>query len=276
MKRRKKAGKAKRMTPRHKPAKKRMGKPAKARHAAKNNKAAAIRRQNMFLGRVSSCVPHFDGLVQGGFKEKSMNLIVGGPGSGKTIFAMMFLIEGLKKGEAGIYITFEEKKDKLYEEMLSFGWDLVEYEKKGLFAYLEYTPEQVKNMLVEGGGSVDSVVSQMKAKRLVIDSATSFSLLYREELAKKESALALFEMIDKWGCTAVLTSQDTSFSDTSMSATMQFEVDSIIILYHEKVDGKRVRGLENLKMRGTKVPSVTFGLEINGRGIEVIPHKIRM
>ena len=135
-------------------------------------------------------MPGFDKLVQGGFKDKSINLVVGGPGSGKTIFTIMFLIEGFKKGEPGIYITFEEKKEKLYEDMLSFGWDLEAYEKKGLFNYLEYTPEQVKRLLIEGGGTVDSIVTKMKAQRLVIDSVTSFSLLYREELCKKRSSIS--------------------------------------------------------------------------------------
>ncbi len=225
--------------------------------------------------RVSSGIPGFDKLVQGGFKEKSINLVIGGPGSGKTIFAMMFLVEGLKKGEPGIYVTFEERKEKMYEDMKSFGWDIEKYEKEGLFSYLEYTPEQVKKVLIEGGGTIDSIVTKMKAKRMVIDSVTSFALLYREELAKKEAALALFEMIDKWGCTAVMTSQDTSLRGIEVSTALEFEVDSIVILYHEKRKGVRVRGLEILKMRGTKVPNETYGLKIDKNGLAVLPEKMK-
>ncbi|MDP2907229.1 MAG: gas vesicle protein GvpD [Nanoarchaeota archaeon] len=225
--------------------------------------------------RVSSGIPGFDKLVQGGFKEKSINLVIGGPGSGKTIFAMMFLVEGLKKGEPGIYVTFEEKKEKMYEDMKSFGWDIEKYEKEGLFSYLEYTPEQVKKVLIEGGGTIDSVVTKMKAKRMVIDSVTSFALLYREELAKKEAALALFEMIDRWGCTAVMTSQDTSLRGIEVSSALEFEVDSIVILYHEKRKGVRIRGLEILKMRGTKVPNETYALKIDKNGLAVLPEKMK-
>lgn len=225
--------------------------------------------------RISSGVPGFDRLVQGGFKEKNINLIVGGPGSGKTIFAVMFLLEGLKRGEPGIYVTFEEKKEKLYEDMRSLGWDLESYEKKGLFTYLEYTPEQVKKVLIEGGGAIDSIVTKLKAKRMVIDSVTSFSLLYKEELAKKEAALALFEMIDRWDCTAVLTSQDTSMNGVEISAALEFEVDSIIILYHEKRDGVRRRGLEILKMRGTKTPDTTFALKMDKKGLSILSQKMK-
>lgn len=225
--------------------------------------------------RLSSGIPGFDKLVKGGFKEKSINLVVGGPGSGKTIFAVMFLIEGLKKGEPGIYVTFEEKKEKLYEDIKSFGWDLKKYEESGKFSYLEYTPEQVKKVLIEGGGTIDSMVTNMKAKRIVIDSITSFSLLYKEELAKKEAALALFEMIDKWGCTAVMTSQDTSMGGIEISTALEFEVDSIIILYHEKKKGVRKRALEILKMRGTKIPNETYGLKIDKNGLAVLTEKMK-
>jgi circadian clock protein KaiC len=224
--------------------------------------------------RLGSGVPGFDKLAQGGFKEKSINLVVGGPGSGKTIFAIMFLVEGLKKGEPGIYVTFEEKKEKLYEDMKGFGWDLKKYEESGKFAYLEYTPEQVKKVLIEGGGTIDSIVTKMKAKRMVIDSVTSFALLYREELAKKEAALALFEMIDRWGCTAVLTSQDTSLRGIEISSALEFEVDSIVILYHEKKKGIRKRALEILKMRGTKIPNETYAIKLDQNGMAVLSEKV--
>jgi len=219
--------------------------------------------------RVTSGIDGFDKMVQGGFKEKSINLIAGGPGSGKTIFAIQFLIEGLKKGEVGLYITFEEKKDKLYDDVKSFGWDLEKYEKAGKFVYLEYTPEQVKKLLIEGGGTIDTMITKMKVKRMVIDSITSFALLYQHELAQKESALALFELIDNWGCTAVLTAQDHSTTGSTMASALEFEVDSITILYNKSIKGKRVRAIEVLKMRGTKIPGKTVSLEISSKGLKV-------
>src|SRR3989338_3618772 len=102
--------------------------------------------------RIPIDIPGFDPLIQCGFKLGSINLVAGPAGSGKTIFAIQFLVDGIIRfKEPGIYITFEERKDKLYEDMLSFGWDLAKYEKSGMFVFLEYTPEQVKKVLVEGG-----------------------------------------------------------------------------------------------------------------------------
>jgi len=221
------------------------------------------------VARIKTGIHGLDRLIQGGFKKKSINLIAGEAGSGKTIFAIQFLIEGIKNGEPGIYITFEERKEKLYEDMLSFGWNLAKYEKEKKFAFIEYTPEQVKTVLAEGGGLVENTVLKLKAKRLVIDSITSFTLMYQEELAKREASLSLFELINKWGCTAVLTSQVMSTKDATIIAALEFEADSIILLYHFRKKGTRIRALEILKMRGTKHPGKTFGIKIDENGLKV-------
>ncbi|MBU4501737.1 MAG: hypothetical protein KKA79_04040 [Nanoarchaeota archaeon] len=248
--------------------------PKRVTNVLSPKKEAAKVPSNKPLGRISSGVPGFDRLIQGGFKEKSINLLVGGPGSGKTIFTIMFLLNGIKKGEPGVYVTFEEKKEKLYEDMKGFGWDMEKYEKSGKFAYLEYTPEQVKKVLIEGGGTIDTIVTKIKAKRIVIDSVTSFALLYKEELAKKEAALALFELIDRWGCTALLTSQDVSLRGMELSSALDFEVDSIVIIYHKKQKGVRQRGLEILKMRGTKTPDMTYAIKIDQKGFNVLSQRL--
>jgi circadian clock protein KaiC len=222
------------------------------------------------LNRVTTGISTLDKMLQGGFVKNSINLVAGGAGTGKTIFAIQYLMEGIIKfHEPGIYITFEEKKKKTYEDMLEFGWDLAKYEKEGKFVYLEYTPEQVKKVLVEGGGVIEVIIEKMEAKRLVIDSISSFALLYQDELTKKEAALALFELIDKWDCTAFLTSQDTSQQEGTITAALEFEVDGIILMYHVKRKGQRTRAIEILKMRGTKIPEKTFPLEITGKGISV-------
>ena len=224
--------------------------------------------------RISSGVSGLDKLIEGGFKQGSINLVSGGAGSGKTTFAVQFLMDGLKKGEAGIYITFEEKKEKLYDDMREFGWDLEKYERLGIFRFLEYTPEQIKRVLVEGGGTIDAVITQLRAKRLVIDSITSFALLFRDELTQKESSLALFELINRWGCTAVLTSQAIQLSPDELTSQLQFEVDSIILFYHFKRRGVRGRALEILKMRGTKTPEKTVKMDIDPKGLVVHPEEI--
>lgn len=219
--------------------------------------------------RIPSGIKNLDPLIKGGFEKNSINLIVAGSGSGKTIFCMEFLLEGIKKGENCLYITFEEKKEEFYKNMLEFGWDLEDAEKKGKFVFLEYAPEKVKMMLEEGGGAVESIVLKYKIQRIVIDSITSFSLLFDDELSKRQAALALFDIIRKWSCTSMITLQEEPRGRTDgTSSSLEFESDSIILLYFVRVKNERKRFVEVLKMRGTKHSTSVFPFEIR-KGVEI-------
>ena len=103
--------------------------------------------------RVPVGIPNFDKLIEGGFKEKSINVVAGGAGTGKTIFSTQFLVTGaLKCNEPGIYFSFEENKDKFFDDMERFGWDLGKLEKKNKFIFLQYTPEKVEEVVQSGSG----------------------------------------------------------------------------------------------------------------------------
>ncbi len=220
--------------------------------------------------KVLTYIPNFDKLIQGGFEKNSTNLVVGGAGSGKTIFAMQFVMGGIKKGEKCLYVTFEEKKDQFYKHMLQFGWNLEDYEKKGLFTFLEYAPLKVKTMLEEGGGSIENIILKNKISRVVIDSISSFALLFEKELEKKEAALALFNMINDWDCTSLLTlEEDVSSRDGLGSKSLEFEADSIVILYYAPDKKERHRYLEILKMRGTKHSTKMHKFDIAKTGVIV-------
>lgn len=204
------------------------------------------------LKRISSGIAGFDNLIEGGLAEKSVNLVVGASGSGKTILTTQFLIEGIKKGENALYITFEEKKEEFYSNMAEFGWDLRKYEKEGKFLFLEYNPEKVQSMLDEGGGAIETMIFRSNIKRIVFDSVTAFALLFDDELKKREQALALFDMIRKWGCTSLLTLQENPLDRRKgPSSSLEFEADGIILIYFVRVADKRKRFIEILKMRGT-------------------------
>ncbi|MEK6844461.1 MAG: ATPase domain-containing protein [Nanoarchaeota archaeon] len=221
--------------------------------------------------RIKTGIKYFDDLIEGGLKKDSTNMIVGGSGSGKSIFATQFLIEGMKRGENCLYVTFEENKKQFFSNMLKFGWNLAEYEKKGLFSFLEYTPIKVKNMLEEGGGAIENLVISKKVSRIVIDSISSFALLFEDELERREAALSLFNMIRRWNCTSILTLEEEPGNDdeTESPKSLEFESDSIILLYFIKEKNKRQRYLEILKMRGTKHSKQTYKFNIEKSGIMI-------
>jgi len=219
--------------------------------------------------RVAVGIKNFDAMIQGGFEKNSTNLLVGGSGSGKTIFATQFLLEGMKRGENCLYVTFEEKKEQFYQNMASMGWKLEDYEKKGLFTFLEYTPIKVKTMLEEGGGAIESIILKKKITRIVIDSITSFALLFQDEPERRSAALSLFGMIRAWNATALLTLEEDPSEDGAISSgAMKFESDSLIVLYFIRKKEFRERFLEVIKMRGTKHSNRVYSFELNS-GIDL-------
>ncbi len=231
------------------------------------------KKKNKISKRISSKVvptgiENLDRLIEGGFKEKSTNLVVGGSGSGKSIFVTQFLINGMKKRESTLYVTFEEQKIEFYSNMKKLGWDLEDYENKELFTFLEYTPEKVKTMLEEGGGAIENIILKRKVTRVVIDSISSFALLFENELEKREAALTLFKMISKWNCTSLLTLEEDPTKEEPLSTkSIEFESDSIIFLYFVRNKKERERYIEIIKMRGTNHSRNIYKFKIGKSGI---------
>jgi circadian clock protein KaiC len=219
--------------------------------------------------RIPTGIINFDGLVQGGFDKNSTNLIVGDSGAGKSIFATQFLMEGIKRGEKCLYITFEEEKEEFYENMAAFGWDLKKYEQSGDFVFLEYAPEKVRTMLEEGGGIIENIVLKKKIARVVIDSITSFELLFDSDIEKREASLSLFNLLRKWNCTSLLTYEADTFREKSSSSTVEFESDSIILLYFVRSKKERKRYIEVMKMRGTNHSRNIYPASIEKNGIVI-------
>jgi circadian clock protein KaiC len=222
------------------------------------------------ISRASTGIDGLDNMIEGGFERNSINLVVGSIGSGKSILALEFLLEGIKNGETVLYITFEEKKLEFYSHMKKFGWNLEELEKQNKFIFLEYSPEKVKMMLDEGGGAIESTVLKYNIKRMVIDSISSFSLLFDDPLSKRQANLGLFDIIDKWDCTTLLTVQHNPIKEKSEDLTsVDFEADSVIYLYFVKMKNKRQRFIEVVKMRGTDHSKETHIFEIAKSGIKI-------
>jgi len=239
----------------------------------KTSSSKILKKKKVKLKKVSRVpigIKKFDKLIEGGFEYGSVNLVVGGIGSGKTIFSMEFLIEGIKRNEPCLYIAFEESKEEFYNNMKEFGWDLKKAEDSGKFTFLEYSPEKVKMMLDEGGGAIESIVIRKKIKRLVIDSISSFSLLFDEESSRRQAIISLFDILKKWDNTALLTLQkDPQIYEMGKIYPSELQADSIINIYFPNINNKRKRYIEILKMRGTKHSTEMHELTIGNKGMEI-------
>ena len=225
------------------------------------------------LERVPTGIKGLDDAMTGGFIKDSVNLVAGSPGSGKSIFAMQYLVNGAKKyNHPGVYITFEERKNKLTQYMGNFGWDLKNLIANKKIEILEQSPIDIKKATAkEILGLKFKIVKELKAKRLVIDSMSAFSLLFQDDFEKRTAHIQLFEMLRDWGVTALLTAEYDVEDHKSMP--LDFEVDSIVWLYNMKKTDVRTRALEVYKIRGSKHLQKTFPLEISDKGIIIYPEQ---
>jgi len=223
------------------------------------------------IQRVPTGIANLDKITEGGFEKNSTNLLVGGSGNGKSIFATQFLIEGLKKGETVLYISFEEEKKQFYVNMLELGWDLDKAEKEGKFFFLVYTPEKIRTMLEEGGGDIEAIVSTKKVERIAIDSITAFVMLFDRDVEMREKTLALFSLLRSWACTSLVTyERDPLTDERESSRILEFEADSLILLYFVRIKKERERFLEVFKMRGTNHSTNIYPYKIRGGiGVDV-------
>ena len=89
------------------------------------------------VNKLPTGIPGFDSISEGGLPRGRSTLLCGGTGSAKTTFGVQFLVEGVRRGEPGIMVTFEEQPDDIKCNVARFGWDLEKYEKDGLFSFID-------------------------------------------------------------------------------------------------------------------------------------------
>lgn len=218
---------------------------------------------------VPSSIKNFDVLSGGGFKKKTINVLVGGPGSGKTIFATQFLFNGLKEGERCLYLTFEEEKSQFYKNMLEFGWDLAKYEKEGKFIFIRDNPLNLRRMLEEGGGTLEYHMIDKGVSRLVIDSITSYEALFNGESEKRKAYTSLFDFIKKWDCISILTVENNDVNKDLSAGPIDFASDSITRLYLLFHKTERKRFLEVIKKRGSDHSNKIHSFQIGQKGVDI-------
>jgi KaiC/GvpD/RAD55 family RecA-like ATPase len=74
--------------------------------------------------RVKTYIKGFDEKIEGGFPQPSSIMVFGPPGSGKTTFCNQFIYNGLKIGEAALYITLSAPPTEIKDSMKKFGWKI--------------------------------------------------------------------------------------------------------------------------------------------------------
>jgi len=200
------------------------------------------------MDRLPTGIKGLDELIEGGLKPKSITLVVGEAGSGKSTFATHFITAGIKNGESGLYVSVEEQKEKFYDNMKKFSFDLPVLEVERKLVFHKTNPAEIRNFLDKGIVSFEQYFKEYDVKRVVIDSATALMLAYNAETSQRSALMMLFETLGRWGATLMITAEA---EDEQARFGLEYLVDGIFRLYYRKVGQERVRTLEIFKMRGT-------------------------
>jgi len=201
--------------------------------------------------RLTSGTPGLDEMMHGGFFEGSSILMTGSSGSGKTLLSLQFIVEGLKKGEKGVYYSFEESREQIFRSARAFGWDLEEYEKKGLFRLEVVYPEQ--RYLEEHVSWVKDIVDEHQPKRVVIDSLSSLGNVFEEDLLRDFVSRLNAYLKEKLVTTIYTNATATLLGASNITdANLSTMTDSIIMLRYVEIQAELRHALLILKMRGSK------------------------
>jgi len=220
-----------------------------------------------------SGIPGLDELINGGFERESTTLVMGDAGCGKTTFLAQFLYNGaLQYNEPSVLLSFEEPSASIMKHMKRYGLDFAALEKQGIFSSINYRPHEVKKLVDEGGGLIWDTISSIGAKRLAIDSLTSYAMLFESLYQAREAELLLFELLRKWKCTTLLSAEGINTEKMRITTGMEYLSDGVILLHHPRYQSGRYRAIEILKMRGCKHSEKLCPYEfVEGEGIRIHP-----
>jgi circadian clock protein KaiC len=229
---------------------------------------------------VSTGVPGLDDLLAGGYPSNRVHLVEGQPGSGKTTLALQFLLEGMRRGESGLYITLSETKRELHSVAATHGWSL-----EGLAIYelvppeLSLDPKQQQSLVyasdLELGETVQLVlaeVERLKPKRIVFDSLSEIRLLSQGSLRYRRQVLALKHFFLAHQATVLmlddLTSEQEDLNLHSISHGV-VRLDHLAAAY-----GAERRRLRIIKMRGVAFTGGYHDFVIEKGGLVVHPRLV--
>lgn len=215
-------------------------------------------------GRVTSGIPRLDDLLGGGFIEESAILVRGAPGTGKTTLGLQFLLEGARRGEPGLFISFEEFPQSLYRDALSVGWNLPDVERAGGLQLLFTSPQVLLQGLSTPHSNLLTTIQASGTRRVVLDSLTHYTQLIPDGHELRRAYHQVISAFRREGVTAVYLGEDMRSDYTNREkGRVSFIVDCLVLLRYLEIDSAIQRALLVLKMRSsahsTTIHSYTIG-----------------
>ena len=233
--------------------------------------------------KLGSGLPGLDTMLDGGFNRGRVILILGEPGTGKTIICSQYLYQGAaENGENSMFIGMNEPKSRFLREMLALGMDFAKLESDGKFKYVDATevrkiPDQAKVGRIAVGGrelglvnlldTIQSTISKFEPVRIALDSMSDLVFRFPTVEERRPVVLDIVETLQSTSATSLLTSELLSTGEERLLQPEEYLAEGVLLM---RTLRKGVRTIQILKMRGSKVDTHPRPYVITGKGLEVL------
>ena len=245
--------------------------------ASKRTKAAAARAFPQ-LKKAPSGIAGFDEISGGGLPAGRPTIVCGGPGCGKTMFAMEFLVRGATEfGEPGVLMTFEETGEEMSRNVESLGFNLPSLvaQKRLFLDYVCIEPSEIQEtgeydlegLFVRLQHAVESV----GAKRVVLDTVEAIFSGFANAGMLRAEIRRLFRWLKDRGLTTVITAERGEGTTLTRYGLEEYVSDCVVSLDHRVNDQISTRRMRIVKYRGSSHGTDEYPFLIDKKGFSVLP-----
>jgi circadian clock protein KaiC len=230
------------------------------------------------LAKAPTGIRGFDEITGGGLPRGRASLVTGGPGAGKTLFGLEFLVRGAQDfDEPGVLLAFEESAEELADDVASLGFDLAGLEAGGHLV-VDACRVDATEFVTTGEFDLDGLfirlsaaVQAVGARRVVLDTIeVLFGALDNEAVVRAEFSRLLRWLKDQ-GLTTLITGERGREGQLTRYGIEEYVSDCVIVLDHRMHDEIATRRLRIVKYRGSRHGTNEYPFLVTDRGLMIWP-----
>jgi circadian clock protein KaiC len=225
-----------------------------------------------------SGIAGFDEITNGGLPDRRLTAVIGGPGTGKSLFALQNLLNrATAADESGLLVTFEESIDRVRSNIAGFEWDLTPIARGKVVLIDARIPADVAQAGAFDFSGLLAILSAHKAEmgalNVVFDGIDLLMSHLNDDYLERQELVRLDEWVRSEGVSGVITvkSYGASERDQRRVDLIQYITDSVVLLEARTYDTALARTLRVVKYRGSGFVANAVPMIIGASGIEIIP-----
>ena len=210
----------------------------------------------------------------GGLPRHRTSLLLGGPGAGKTVFALQCLVNGARRRAPGIFVAFEESPGQLVANASSFDWGMASLPARQLFLFDAHLSP---TLLKAGDFDLSAMLAILAAKKkemgaewIVFDGIDVLLTVLQDPAAEMREIYRLRDWLAENGLTAILTAKlDGQSAQVARYGFLQFMVDCVVRLERRQEDRVAVQSIQIVKYRGSGYAASEYPMSFAPSGLAV-------